>query len=71
MKAFHTQFENVVATPKVPEWEQIAFAKVQQYAEIVVRGAMTVDEALANLDKDVDKILEKRRWLLSRQKGNQ
>ena len=69
MKAFHEQFENVVATPKVPEWEQIAFAKVQQYAEIVVRGAMTIDQALANLDKDVDKILEKRRWLLSRTKS--
>jgi len=68
MKAFRLQFENVVATPKVPEWEQIAFAKVQQYAELVVRGAMTVDEAAKNLDKDVDKILEKRRWLLSRKK---
>ena len=71
MRAFHEQFEHVVATPKVPEWEQIAFAKVQQYAEIVVRGAMTVDEALANLDKDVDKILEKRRWLLSREKSKE
>jgi len=68
MKAFREQFENVVATPKVPEWEQIAFAKVQQYAEIVIRGALTVDQALADLDKDVDKILEKRRWLLSREK---
>ncbi len=68
MKAFRVQFENVVATPKVPEWEQIAFAKVQQYVELVVRGAMTVDEAVKNLDKDVDKILEKRRWLLSRKK---
>lgn len=65
-KAFYEQFDNVVATPKVPEWEQIAFAKVQQYAELVVRGAMTIDDALNNLDKDVDKILEKRRWLLSR-----
>ncbi len=68
MKAFRLQFENVVATPKVPEWEQIAFAKVQQYAELVVRGGMTVDDAVKNLDKDVDKILEKRRWLLSRKK---
>ncbi len=68
MKAFRVQFENVVATPKVPEWEQIAFAKVQQYAELVVRGVMTVDEAVKNLDKDVDKILEKRRYLLSRKK---
>jgi multiple sugar transport system substrate-binding protein len=71
MSAFHEQFEHVVATPKVLEWEQIAFAKVQQYAEIVVRGAMSVDEALANLDKDVDKILEKRRWLLSREKSKE
>ncbi len=68
MKAFRVQFENVVATPKVPEWEQIAFAKVQQYAELVVRGVMTVDEAVKNLDKDVDNILEKRRWLLRREK---
>jgi len=66
IKAFYEQFSNVVATPKVPEWEQIAFAKVQQYAEAVVRGAMTVDEALTNLDKDVDQILEKRRWLLGK-----
>lgn len=64
MKAFARQFENVVATPKVPEWEQIAFAKVQQYAEIVVRGVMPIDKALADLNRDVDQILEKRRWLL-------
>ena len=68
MKAFARQFENVVATPKVPEWEQIAFAKVQQYAEMVVRGVMTIDKAVENLDKDVDKILEKRRWLLGKEK---
>ncbi|MGE5498826.1 MAG: sugar ABC transporter substrate-binding protein, partial [Syntrophothermus sp.] len=30
MKAFFIQFQYVVATPKVPEWEQIAFSKVQQ-----------------------------------------
>ena len=66
MKAFYEQFNLVVPTPKVTEWEQIAFAKVQQYAEIAVRGAMSIDNALKNLDKDVDMILEKRRWLLSR-----
>jgi maltose-binding protein MalE len=57
MKAFYEQFNHVVPTPKVTEWEQIAFSKVQQYAEIVVRDQMSVDEALKNLDKDVDKIL--------------
>jgi multiple sugar transport system substrate-binding protein len=66
MQAFYTQFYNVVPTPKVPEWEQIVFSKVQQYAEFTARGVMNVDEALQNLDKDVDKILEKRRWLLGK-----
>jgi multiple sugar transport system substrate-binding protein len=64
MKAFYEQFKHVVATPKVTEWEQIAYSKVQQYAELAARGVMSVDEALKNLDNDVDLILEKRRWLL-------
>lgn len=66
MQAFYEQFHHVVATPKVPEWEQIAFSKIQQYAELAARSAMTVEEALRHLDTDVDKILEKRRWLLDR-----
>ena len=68
MKAFYEQFTNVRATPKIPEWEQIAFAKVQQYAELAARNVMSVDEALRKLDKDVDKILEKRRWILIEEK---
>lgn len=64
MRAFYEQFHNVAATPKIPEWEQIAFSKVQQYAEYAARGVMTVDDALKKLDEDVDRILEKRRWLL-------
>ena len=66
MKAFYLQFTNVSATPKIPEWEQIAFAKVQQYAELAARNVMSVNEALKNLDKDVDRILEKRRWLVEK-----
>lgn len=65
MKAFYEQFHHVVATPKIPEWEQIAFSKVQQYAELAARDAMSIDEALQKLDKDVNQILEKRRWLMS------
>ncbi len=64
MKAFYDQFKKVVATPKITEWEQIAYSKVQQYAELAARGVMSVDEALKNLDDDVNVILEKRRWLL-------
>ena len=68
MQAFYLQFNNVRATPKIPEWEQIAFSKVQQYAELAARNVMTVDEALKNLDKDVNRILEKRRWLVEQNK---
>lgn len=64
MQAFYLQFMNVHAAPKIPEWKQIAFSKVQQYAEYAARGVMSVDEALKNLDNDVDRILEKRRWLV-------
>ncbi len=70
MQAFYLQFLNVRATPKIPEWEQIAFSKVQQYAEYAARGVMSVDEALKNLDNDVDRILEKRRWMLEQKLNN-
>ncbi|HEX6745764.1 MAG TPA: sugar ABC transporter substrate-binding protein [Longimicrobium sp.] len=66
-RAFRIQLERVVATPKVPEWEQIA-TKVADYSEAVVRNALTVDRALAQLDGDVDGLLEKRRWMLSRER---
>jgi multiple sugar transport system substrate-binding protein len=71
MKAFFQQFHHVAATPKVPEWEQIAFAKVQLYAELAARKRMTAGEALKKLDDDVDRILEKRRWLLSGNPNNE
>jgi multiple sugar transport system substrate-binding protein len=65
MKAFYTQFENVKSMPKVIEWEQIAFSKIQQYAELAAMEEMTVEESLRNLDKATNQILEKRRWLLN------
>lgn len=66
LKAFYDQFKNVQATPKIPEWEQIVFSKLQQYAEYTARGAMSVDEAMKAMDGDVNTILEKRRWMISR-----
>jgi multiple sugar transport system substrate-binding protein len=38
--------------------------KVQDYAELAARGKLSVEESLAALDRDVDRILEKRRWML-------
>jgi multiple sugar transport system substrate-binding protein len=60
----------VRATPKVPEWEQIA-AKVWERLEPVARGAKGLDASLAALDADVDAILEKRRWLLDRKAADE
>jgi multiple sugar transport system substrate-binding protein len=61
--AFRAQLQRVRSTPRIPEWEQIAH-KITEYAEAAVRQTMSADEALAGLDADVDRILEKRRWLL-------
>ncbi len=63
--AFREQLRHVRPTPKVPEWERIA-TKIYEYTEAAIRGDLTIDEALAALDRDVDRILEKRRYLLSR-----
>ncbi|MFO1430880.1 MAG: sugar ABC transporter substrate-binding protein [Candidatus Competibacteraceae bacterium] len=62
-QAFWLQLQAVQAPPKIPEWERIA-DKIAQYAERVIRGEVSADAALAALDRDVDTILEKRRWLL-------
>jgi multiple sugar transport system substrate-binding protein len=66
-QAFRQQLQHVQPTPPIPEWERIA-SRIAYYAELAVRQEMKVDEALAALDRDVDRILEKRRWLLAREK---
>lgn len=63
--AFRTQLERVVPTPKVPEWEQIA-TRLFEHLEPAIRGRVSVRQALASLDADVDAILGKRRWMLSK-----
>lgn len=64
-QAFREQLERAVPLPRVPEWERIA-TRIYEYGEAAVRGRLTVDQALTGLDADVDRILEKRRWLLAR-----
>lgn len=68
--AFHEQLDRVVPTPQVPEWEQIA-TKVFEHGERAVRGKQSAEEAMAALDKDVNNLLEKRRFLLSRRSASQ
>ena len=67
--AFYEQLQRVRPTPKVPEWERIA-TKVFEAAESAIAGNRSADEALTQLDRDVDRILEKRRWMLDRAAAN-
>lgn len=62
--AFWQQLQHAEPPPRIPEWERIA-AAISRAVEAAVRGA-DVDTVLAALDRDVDAILAKRRWLLSR-----
>lgn len=68
-QAFALQLERTSPLPKVPEWEQIA-TEMQAVAELHVRGRMTADDAVAEMDKRADRLLEKRRWMLSRGRGS-
>jgi multiple sugar transport system substrate-binding protein len=68
IQAFATQLDRVVPMPQVPEWELIA-NRLRDYAERVVRGGEPADSALAELDRDVGRLLEKRRWLLARRRA--
>lgn len=69
-RAFGEQLEHASATPKVAEWERIA-NEMQRAAERVVRGGANADETLRTLDGEVDKILEKRRWMLEKEKSGE
>jgi len=64
-RAFREQLERVKPTPKVPELERIV-TDMRLMAERVVHGDLSVEEGAADLDRDVDAVLQKRRWLLSR-----
>jgi multiple sugar transport system substrate-binding protein len=64
-RAFYTQLQRVKATPKVPEWEFLT-SKIIDVSELSIRGGLSTDRALAQLDAEVNHILEKRRWILAR-----
>lgn len=63
MAAFWQQLQHLQPTPQIPEWERIAHL-ISRTSEAVIRGERNPDQALAALDEAVDRILEKRRWLL-------
>ncbi|NIT57037.1 MAG: extracellular solute-binding protein, partial [Aliifodinibius sp.] len=64
INAFYQQLQSVQPTPPIAEWEQVA-VKIQEHLEKVVYNQITLEEAVIQLNRDVNQILEKRRWLLS------
>ena len=67
-EAFRIQLGRTVPTPMVPEWEQVT-TKVMDRTEAAVRGKQSAAAALTSLDADVDRLLERRRFLLTRRAG--
>ncbi|HEV8197654.1 MAG TPA: sugar ABC transporter substrate-binding protein [Gemmatimonadales bacterium] len=66
--AFRVQLERAVPTPMVPEWEEVT-TKLMDHVEAAVRGGRSPAAALAALDGDVDRLLERRRYLATRRTG--
>jgi multiple sugar transport system substrate-binding protein len=64
-EAFRIQLERAVPTPMVPEWEEVT-TKVMDHTEAAIRGGVPAAAALAGMDADVDRLLERRRYLRSR-----
>lgn len=69
VRAFHEQLEHVVPLPRVPEWEQIT-TKIMEAGQSVVARRKTIDKALVDLDRAVDDMLDKRRWMLAQREAH-
>jgi multiple sugar transport system substrate-binding protein len=55
----------------LPEWELIATTQIARAVQAVVAHQKTVNEAVADLDRRVNDLLEKRRWMLARHDSRQ
>jgi multiple sugar transport system substrate-binding protein len=63
--AFWTQLQRVTPLPAVPEIEGIV-QRVAEHAETSIRGNTPTEQALRSLDAEVDRMLEKRRFMAAR-----
>lgn len=66
VRAFREQLERLASPPHVPEIELIV-TRVYEQAERAIRGNVPAPVVLRALDAQVDRILEKRRWVLDQQ----
>ena len=66
MVAFGTQLQRTAATPNIPEWEEIAVQLRDHAIPAIWLAGADPDSTLRTLDRAIDRILEKRRWLVER-----
>ncbi|MBY8828399.1 extracellular solute-binding protein [Hephaestia mangrovi] len=66
-QAFLAQLQRVKPTPKVPEWEAIA-TMMRTVTEAAAHNDMPAAEVAAEIDRQADAILAKRRWMLERER---
>ncbi|HNP31150.1 MAG TPA: sugar ABC transporter substrate-binding protein [Nitrospirales bacterium] len=64
--AFKEQLELALPAPKIPEWERIV-QELRMVTERAVHEKWTGAEVARELDSRIDRILEKRRWMLARE----
>jgi multiple sugar transport system substrate-binding protein len=65
--AFWVQLQRVTPLPQVPEIESIV-QRVAEHAETSIRGNVPTEQALQALDDDVNRMLEKRRYMAARER---
>ena len=64
-QAFRIELDRAVPTPMIPEWEEVT-TRIMDQTEAAVRGGASPATALTALDRDVNHLLERRRYLLAR-----
>ena len=62
---FARQLELARPLPKIPEWERVV-TEMQVIADRMVRGEFSVREAAREMNRRIDDVLAKRRWMLER-----
>ncbi len=65
MLPFYHQLESVAPSPKIAEWEMTAI-KMQEHLDRVIFERIDLPDMIPELNRDIDYLLEKRRYLLER-----
>lgn len=66
MQAFRVQLDHTAALPRIPEIENIC-TTIFEHGQLATRGQFDAAEGARRLDDKVERMLEKRRWVVARE----